>query len=75
MSLLIRGAATPRQGRATLAALVCAFIGACASFAKIAHLVPEEKRTAEEQKQLADPFGYGDAGSCPCPKPAAAAPK
>jgi len=45
------------------------------SYAKISHLNPEKKRTPEELKKLADPNGCGDAGTCKCPRPAAAASK
>ena len=44
-------------------------------YAKISHLNPEKKRTPEELKKLADPSGCEAAGSCQCPKPAAAASK
>jgi mono/diheme cytochrome c family protein len=44
-------------------------------YAKISHLNPEKKRTPEELKQLSDPYGCEAAGSCQCPKPAAAAAK
>ena len=46
-----------------------------ASFAKIVHLRPDKKRTPEELKKETDPFGCGEAGSCQCPKPVAAAAK
>ena len=45
------------------------------SYSKISHLNPEKKRTPEELKKLADPYGCGDAGKCQCPRPAAAAAK
>jgi hypothetical protein len=45
------------------------------SFGKIVHLIPHKKRTPEQLKKETDPFGCGDAGSCQCPKPEAAAPK
>lgn len=45
------------------------------AYAKISHLNPEKKRTPEELKKLADPYGCGEAGECKCPRPAAAASK
>ena len=44
------------------------------AYAKISHLNPEKKRTPEELKKLADPYGCGE-GECKCPRPTAAASK
>lgn len=43
--------------------------------AKVAHLNLTKVRTPEELEKLSDPNGCGDAGSCQCPRPAAAAAK